>query len=112
MNVIFTPKVLLYFENLIITLYDKEYFSFLETSKSYVEELIDDILTNLPIRKHRPAPKYFDKYGKDMYYAVFRKNKRTSWYAFFTKYEENNKTFYLVRYIGNNHTDAHHLLNL
>jgi len=109
MDVIFTPKVLLYFEDLIITLYDKGYFCFLETSKRYVEELIDDILATLPTRQHRPAPKYFDRYGKNMYYAVFKKNKHTSWYAFFTKYEENYKTFYLVRYIGNNHIVVHHL---
>ena len=112
MNVIFTSKVLLYFEDLIITLYDKEYFSFLETSKRYVDELVDDILTNLPTLQHRPAPKYFNKYGKNMYYAVFRKSKRTDWYAFFTKYSQNGQTFYLVRYIGNNHIDAHHLLVL
>ena len=109
MNVIFTPKVLLYFEELIFILYDKEYFSLLETSKRYVDELVDDILTNLPTKQHKPAPKYFDKYGKGMYYARFRKNKQTTWYAFFSKYNENGETIYLIRYIANNHTVAQYL---
>ena len=109
MNVIFTKKVLLYFEELIIILYDKEYFGLLETSKRYVDELVDDILTNLPTKQHKPAPKYFNKYGKGMYYASFKKNKRTTWYAFFCKYRENGETIYLIRYIANNHTVAQYL---
>jgi len=109
MNVIFTKKVLLYFEELIIILYDKEYFGLLETSKRYVDELVDDILTNLPTKQHKPAPKHFDKYGKGMYYASFRKNKQTTWYAFFSKYREKGETIYLIRYIANNHTIAKYL---
>ena len=109
MNVIFISKVLEYFEILVITLYEKEYFSFLETSKKYVDELVNDILTTLPIRQHKPAPKQFDKYGKGMKYTVFRKNRRTSWYVFFKTYNKNGETFYLVRYIANNHVIAQYL---
>ena len=117
MNVIFTPKVLLYFEDLIITLYDKGYFSILETSKIYactsrstsVDELVDDIKTNLPTKRHKPAPAHYNKYGKGMKYASFKKNRRTTWYAFFKTYEKNGELFYLVRYMGNNHIEAHHL---
>ena len=76
---------------------------------NYVNDLIFDIKTKLPTRQHKPAPPYYEKYGKELYYAIFKKNKRTSWYAFFSKYEENEKIVYLIRYIGNNHTDAHHL---
>ena len=112
MNVIFISKVLEYFENLVITLYCKEYFGFLETSKKYVAELIDDILTTLPIRLHKNAPEYFDKYGKSMKYAAFRKSKDTTWYAFFITYRKNNETFYLVRYIANNHTISQYLYNV
>jgi len=63
MNVIFIPKVLEYLDDLVTILYIEEYFCFLETSKKYVEELIDNILTTLPKRMHRQAPKHFDKYG-------------------------------------------------
>jgi hypothetical protein len=109
MNVVFIPEVLENFEDLVITLYQKEYFSFLETSKKYVDELIDDILMTLPIRLRKPAPKYFYKYGKGMYYSVFRKSKRTQWYVFFRIYRENGELIYQVRYIGNNHVLAQYL---
>ena len=45
----------------------------------------------------------FEKYGKDMQYAVFKKNKHTSWYIFFTVYIENGEEKYLIRYIANNY---------
>ena len=109
MNVIFTSEVLVYLENLIITLYEKEYFSYLESSKRYIAELIDDIQINLPTKLHKPAPKYFDKYRKNMKYAGFRKNRTTTWYVFFKTYQENGEKTFLVCYISNNHTMAQHL---
>ena len=107
--VLILPEVRQYFYELSHILYEKDYFSFMETSERYVEELVNDIKKKLPTKRHRPAPKHYDKYGKGMYYAAFTKNKRTTWYAFFTKYAEKGETIYLVRYIGNNHTEAHHL---
>ncbi|MCL2328203.1 MAG: hypothetical protein FWC39_06770 [Bacteroidetes bacterium] len=109
MQVILLPEVLEYLEDLTIILYEKEYFSFGETSSKYVIELYDDITANLPTKLHKPAPRYFYKYGKNMEYAVFRKNKNTSWYVFFTKYKKNEETIYLIRYIGNNYTIAQYL---
>ena len=109
MNVIFLPVVFEYLESLIPILYHNGYFSFEEDAVDYVEELIDDIQMTLPARLHKPAPKYFDRYGNNMKYAGFPKNKRTTWYAFFTTYWENGKEVYLVRYIANNHIIAHYL---
>jgi hypothetical protein len=109
MNVLFTPELKDYFDELEDILYDKGYYSFKAKAKQYVEELINDIETNLPAKRHKPAPKYYDKICKSMYYASFIKNRNTQWYAFFTRQERNEATIYLVRYIGNNHTDAHHL---
>jgi len=109
MRVIYTPKTLEYFETLVTILYQKKYFSFLETSQKYVAELADDIKINLPKRPHKPATKYFDQYGKGMYYASFRVNKQTEWYAFFSKYIENGEIIYLVQHIENNHTAAQYL---
>jgi hypothetical protein len=109
MNVLFIPEIDDYFDELEDILYDKGYYSFKESAKQYVDDLIFDIRNILSVKRHKPAPKYYDKYGKDMFYAAFPKNKRTTWYAFFTKYEENGKIIYLVRYISNNHTEAHHL---
>ena len=106
MNVIFLPEVRIYFDNLIPILYEKGYFGFIESAKKYVSDLFDDIEITLPIRVHEPAPNYFDRYGKNMKYARFKKNKHTTWYAFFTTYKENEETIYLVRYIANNHIVA------
>ena len=109
MNVLFLPEVLEYFESLVLILYEKGYFGLKETARKYVIELVSDIKTQLPTRRHRPAPPYFDQYGESMEYAVFPKNKRTSWYVFFETYEENGQIYWLVRYISNNHVIAHYL---
>jgi hypothetical protein len=109
MQVTILPEVLEYFENLAVILYEKEYFGFEKTALTYVIELYDDIVANLPTKPHKPAPVYFDKYGKGMKYAVFRRNRRTSWYAFFNTYHNNVEPFYVVRYIANNHIIAQYL---
>jgi hypothetical protein len=110
MNVRFAQETRDYLENLVTILYEKGYFSWLDSSRKYVNELVEDMIKNLPARRHKPAPKRYAQYGKGLYYASFVKNKRTTWYAFFSKYQdENNQIIYLIRYIGNNHTDAQYL---
>ena len=111
MSVKFIPEVLDYFEELMIILYEKGYFSLEDSAQKYVIDLVSDIKVNLPIRSHKPAPIYFERYGKNMKYAGFKKNKRTTWYAFFNTYKDENtgENIYLVRYIANNHTVAQHL---
>jgi len=109
MKVLATTKVIEYWENLITILYEKGYFGSEEFAKRYVDELIDDIKTNLPYRASKPAPKRFEKYGEELRYASFKKNRRTTWYAFFEIYEENEEIIYLVCHIENNHTVARYL---
>ena len=109
MRVLVLPKVRQYLYELSYILYQKDYFSYLDTAEKYVEELFEDIETTLPNRKRQPAPPYFDKYGKNMYYAAFRKNKQTQWYVFFNIYEDEGGLIYLVKYISNNHVIAQYL---
>jgi len=71
--------------------------------------VIFNIEKDLPLCLHKPAPAYFDKYGKNMKFTWFRKNKNTIWYVFFETYWENGETIYLVRYVANNHTIAQYL---
>ena len=109
--VLIIPEAQLYLQNLALILYEKEYFGFEDSARKYVIDLFEDIKKTLPIRQHKPAPKYFDKYGKGMKYAVFKKNKRTSWYVFFTIYEDEKtgEDIFLIRYVGNNHTVTQYL---
>ena len=109
MNVVILPETLDYLENLVIILYEKEYFSFIETSNSYVYDLLYKIKTTLPMLPSKPAPKHFEKYGKNMEYAVFKKSKHTQWYVFFKVYKKDGEDIYQVRYIANNHTVAQYL---
>jgi predicted glycosyl hydrolase (DUF1957 family) len=109
MKIIAIPEVQQYLESLKKILFEKEYFVFEESSIKYVNDLFDDILTTLPLCPSRPAPKYFNRYVKNMKYAIFTKNKRTTWYVFFTIYKYNGEITYLVRYIANNHTAAQYL---
>ena len=109
MKVIFTPQVTEYLDGLVEILVLREYFGFMESAVRYVEDLADSIKTTLPMCVHKPAPKHFDRYGKSMKYATFRKSKHTCWYAFFKTYNKNGETVFLVRHIANNHIAAHYL---
>ena len=109
MRILFLPETLKYFNELSTILYEKEYFGFEESALAYVDSLIEDIKNQLPYKVKKAAPPFFDKYGKGMQYATFRKSKNTQWFVFFTIYESNDEIVYLVRYISNNHVISHHL---
>ena len=109
MRILFLPEALGYFNELSDILYEKGYFGFRENAIRYVEELLDDIKSTLPVRLKKPAPSHFDRYGRKMLYSVFRKNKATQWYVFFNVYRKDGETIFLIRYIGNNHTIARYL---
>lgn len=82
MKVLFLPEVRQYFKELEDILFEKEYFGFEDSAVQYVRELIFDIENSLPARMEKKAPPYFNRYGKNMCYASFRKNKATQWYVF------------------------------
>ena len=109
MKVLFLPEVEDYLYELIDILYKKEYFGFKESAVKYVTDLENDIKTNLPNKVKRPAPQFFNRYGKRLLYATFQKNKSTQWYVFFNIYENKEEYIYLVRYISNNHVIAQYL---
>ncbi len=109
MRIVFLPETLDYFNELSTILYQKEYFGFEASALSYVDDLVDDIKTSLHTKVKKNAPSYFDKYGKDMQYAIFKKNKRTQRFVFFVIYQSNNELVYLVRHISNNHVESQYL---
>ena len=109
MKILAIPSVQQYLNELIDILYNENYFAFEESAIKYVEELKADIQKNLPHHPKRKAPDYFNRYGKDMYYVVFKKSRATQWYVFFNTYEREDEVIYLIRYIGNNHVVAQFL---
>lgn len=65
-QVLALPEVRDYFSELIRVLYEKDYFSFESDAIAYVTDLFSDIEQNLPTKPRKPAPFYFERYGKDM----------------------------------------------
>ena len=102
MKIIFSPEVEEYLFELVKILYEKEYFGFRESAVQYVTELILEIRDGLGTSLKRIAPKY----GENLHYASFRKNKTTQWFVFFSTYDNDGEIIYLVRYISNNHMIA------
>lgn len=106
MKIIFDKVVEIYLNDLIDVLYDKEYFGQRASAYDYVGWIIDSIQQNISQMPYKAAPPYFSRYGKDMYYTVFKRSDTTQWYVFFNLEED---VFY-IRYIGNNHNCSHHIL--
>jgi hypothetical protein len=109
MKVLFLPEVEDYLYGLMEVLYRKEYFGFKESAFEYVADLKNDIETTIHTHQKRLAPPYFERYGKNMHYAVFSRNRQTQWYVFFTVYGHKGEIVCLVRYISNNHVIAQYL---
>lgn len=109
MKVLFLPEVSQQFIDLVGILYDKGYMSFLDQALAYSESFFREIQSSLPLKVHRKAPSWFNRFGKAMDYAVFPKNDHTTWYVFFNVYEIGGESVFLVRYMSNNHVIAHHL---
>jgi hypothetical protein len=105
MKVLYDKDVEKYLNELIEILYNKGYFGFKESAYQYVDSLIDDIETKIAITPHKNAPEYFSKYGNGLFYAIFPKNRNTTWYVFFNI----KNGIYLIRYICNNHIISQHL---
>jgi hypothetical protein len=105
MNVVFDLEVEEYLSQLIDILHNEEYFGFKESAYLYVDGLIDDIEYGIQNKPSKPAPSHFNRYGKHMLYAIFKKNNNTQWYVFFHHEDD----IYYVRYIGNNHTCAQYI---
>ena len=98
-------RVKLFFLELIDTLLEKEYFSFRESAKTYVDAMRSYIENRIHLIPQHPAPRYFDRYQRDLQYITYQPNKRTTWYIFFLQ-EEN---VYLVCYITNNHFEGQYI---
>jgi hypothetical protein len=98
----FDNLALSYLYDLAKLLFDKEYFSFVETADKYIDDIIVFILKNIHTFPHKKAPAYFSKYGKNLFYISYHRNQRTTWYILFEK----TNAHFLIRYITNNHKEG------
>lgn len=110
MRVLFLPEVVDQFLNLAEILYNKGYLNYKDTAIAYSEQLFRDIEQNLPIKVRKGAHPYFKRYGRDLFYSVFKHSRQTTWFVFYSMYEINGETIYLIRHLTNNHVIAQHLV--
>jgi len=102
----FMPKKLNSFlDELLIVLFEKGYFGFPDSAKSYVDKLLGYVKQYIGLLPAREAPQYFSRYAKNMKYITYRANQSTEWYVF---YQQSDNIF-LIRYITNNHVAAQYL---
>ncbi len=106
MKVIYAPEVVDYIDNLIIILFEKGYFGFPESAKTYVSKLTSDIESSIHLKLKKASPPRFKKYGT--HYVTYKPNKNTTWYVFFSFRTDR----YLIRFITNNHVSAQHIRGL
>lgn len=105
MRVVFAPEVEEDLYGLIEVLVDKGYLGTYFFAISYVEDLIADIQQNIHSKLKKKAPAFFERYGKDMYYITYQRNRNTTWYIFFSEIED----VYFVKYITNNHVSGQYI---
>lgn len=96
-EIIFRKSVTAYLIELVDILYEKEYFSYKESSQEYVNKIYEAIYNDLPHIKHHETPQELKKYGN--YYVKIQGSKRTTWYVFF----DTNRSRYIIEFITNNH---------
>jgi hypothetical protein len=97
-EVIFTPSVISYFDDLVIVLYKKEYFGFIESAEEYVDNIYDAVPERIKKSQHKKAPKSLQYLGSN--YIFYKPNTRTTWYVFFEKRDQN----YLITGVMNNNS--------
>jgi hypothetical protein len=101
-EVVFSKEVETGLAELMVLLFEKGYFSYPETAKSYVDRMIAFAEKYIGILPGKQAPDYFRRYGQDWKYITYQANKQTTWYIL---YQERNNIF-LIRHIANNHVAA------
>ncbi|MBR3648216.1 MAG: hypothetical protein IKN59_07510 [Paludibacteraceae bacterium] len=84
------------------------YFGSMEYATAYIDEIIDHFSSPTAFVTSKKAPAYFNKYGDNIYYAIYHRNNRLSWYAFY----EENETSFIIRLIANNYAIGHHLTDV
>ena len=105
MKVIYHKQVVVYLNELVDVLFEQNYFGFKESARDYVDWILDRIEDNIAVSPSKPAPKYFSKYGKNLFYISLKRNSQTTWYVFFNREAD----LFQVCLISNNHLIVQYL---
>lgn len=98
-EVVFTPLVISCLDDLVLILYKKEYFGFIESAEEYVDAIYDAVPERIKKSPHKKTPKSLKYLGSE--YVFYKPNARTTWYIFFEKSNQN----YLITGILNNYSE-------
>ncbi len=98
-KVIFKEDILLYFDELISILFDREYFSYEKNAILYVDKIVDFIILEINSFPHKSTPQKLRHLGSN--YIFYKANNRTTWYIFF----ERQDSVFLITGISNNHCE-------
>jgi hypothetical protein len=98
-KVIFKEEILLYFDELISILFDREYFSYEKNAILYVDKIVDFIILEINSFPHKSTPQKLRHLGSN--YIFYKANNRTTWYIFF----ERQDSIFLITGISNNHCE-------
>ena len=98
-KIIFENAILNYFDNLVFTLFENEYFGFPESAQNYVDNIVNFIISEIVNFPHKKTPQALQYLGSS--YIFYKSNNRTTWYVFFEKRNQN----YLITGILNNNCE-------
>lgn len=98
-EILVSPNVIDYLDELIQILYQNNYFGFRESAEKYVSAIYSNIPILILHQTHKNSPKKLKKHGE--FYVSYSSNSRTTWYIFFSKFEHR----ILIKYITNNHVE-------
>ncbi|MCC9018521.1 hypothetical protein [Flavobacterium lipolyticum] len=96
-EVVFTLSVIVYLDDLVMTLYKNEYFGFIASAEQYVSNIYRAVPERIKNCSHKKAPKSLQYLGSN--YVFYKPNVRTTWYIFFDEKDQN----YLITGIVNNY---------
>ena len=98
-DVLISLDVILFLDDLINQLYNKEYFGFIDSADHYVDKIYDFMENDIHTFPHKKSPKKLSHLGSN--YIFYKSNSRTTWFIFF----EQKSTHYYISGILNNHCE-------
>lgn len=98
-KIIFSQKVLEYFDDLFLILFHQDYFSYEENAQLYIDNIVAFVHGSIGRFPHKLSPKELKIFGSN--YIFYKANSRTVWYLFFESKEEKH----LITGIINSHSE-------